>query len=151
MSEANKDLVRGYYRDVMNMGQGDTVEFDKYVSSEAVLHNAYPSEPVDAEAWKSRVGIFTTSFSDVEITLEDLIAEGDKVVTQMIFRGTHTGEFLGIAPTGKRIAADEIQFMRMKDGMIVERRSVIDMISLLVQIGASDIPDTYKGSSIPGT
>ncbi len=151
MSEANKDLARSYYRDVMNMGQGDTVAFDKYVSSDAVLHNAYPSEPVDAEAWKNRVRIFTTSFSDVEITLEDLIAEGDKVVTQMIFRGTHTGEFLGIQPTGKRVAVDEIQIMRIEAGRIVERRSVLDMISLLVQIGATEIPDVYKGSSIPGT
>lgn len=92
MSEANKELVCSYYRDVMNIGQGDTVAFDQYVSSQALLHNAYPSKPVDAEAWKNRVRIFTTSFSNVEITLEDVIAEGNKVVTQMIYRGMRTPE-----------------------------------------------------------
>lgn len=151
MSEANKELVRGYYRDVMNKGQGDTTIFDHYVSPDAILHNSYPSGPVDAQAWKDRVRIFTSSFSDVEIELGDVIAEGDKVVTQMIFRGTHTGEFLGIPATGKRVAADEIQIMRVVDGKIVERRSVLDMISLLAQLGATEIPESYRGSTIPGT
>ena len=147
----NKELVRGYYRDVMNIGQGDTVRFDDYVAADAVLHNSYPSDPVGVTEWKERVRIFTSSFSEVEITLEDVIAEGDKVVTQMIFRGTHTGDFLGIAATGRRVAVDEIQIMRIADGKIVERRSVIDMINLLAQLGATEIPASYRGSSIPGT
>ena len=148
---SNKGLVRSYYRDVMNEGQGDTVRFDDYVAADAILHNAYPSKPVGAEEWKGRVRIFTSSFSDVEISLEDVIEEGDKVITQMIFRGTHTGNFLGIAPTGKRVAVDEIQIMRIAEGKIVERRSVIDMISLLVQLGVTEIPASYRGSKIPGT
>lgn len=150
-SEENKALVRGYYREVMNEGQCDTARFDDYVSPEAILHNSYPGESVSAEAWKDRVRIFTQAFSDVEISLGDVIAEGNQVVTHMIFRGTHTGQFLGIPATGKRVAVDEIQIMRLEKGKIIERRSVIDMISLLAQLGATEIPETYRGSTIPGT
>ncbi|OBY26647.1 ester cyclase [Leisingera sp. JC1] len=151
MLEENKSLVERYYREVMTLGQGDTVKFDEFVARDAVLHNSYSNPPVGPEEWKHRVRIFTTSFSDVEITLGEVLAEGDSVATQMIYRGTHTGEFLGVPASGKRVAVDEIQIMRIKDGMIVERRSVIDMINLLAQIGATEIPVSYRGSTIPGT
>ena len=151
MLENNKALVERYYREVMTLGQGDTIKFDEFVAKDAVLHNSYPNPPVGPDAWKERVRIFTTSFSDVEITLGEVLAEGDSVATQMIYRGTHTGEFLGVPPSGKRVAVDEIQIMRIRDGMIVERRSVIDMISLLAQIGATEIPASYLGLTIPGT
>lgn len=151
VSEENKRLVENYYREVMTLGQGDTVKFDQFVAADAVLHNSYPNPPVDAQAWKERVRIFTTSFSDVEITLGDVLADGDSVATHMIFRGRHTGEFLGVPASGRNVAVDEIQIMRIRDGMIVERRSVIDMISLLAQIGATEIPAAYRGSTIPGT
>ena len=151
MSEENKALVERYYREVMTLGQGDTIKFDEFVSKDAVLHNSYSNPPVGPDEWKKRVQIFTTSFSDVEITLGEVVAEGDRVATQMIYRGTHTAEFLGVPASGVHVAADEIQIMRIKDGMIVERRSVIDMINLLAQIGATEIPASYRGSTIPGT
>jgi len=151
MSEENKALVERYYREVMTLGQGDTVKFDEFVSKAAVLHNSYSNPPVGPKEWKKRVQIFTTSFSDVEITLGEILAEGDSVAAQMIYRGTHKAEFLGIPASGVRVAVDEIQIMRIQDGMIVERRSVIDMINLLAQIGATEIPASYRGSTIPGT
>lgn len=151
MSEDNKRLVERYYREVMTLGQGDTKKFDEFVAKDAVLHNSLGNPPVGAAEWKQRVEIFTTSFSDVEITLGDVIAEGDSVATQMIYRGTHVADFLGVPASGKRVAVDEIQIMRIQNGMIVERRSVIDMINLLAQIGAREIPEAYLGATIPGT
>ncbi len=141
MSEGHKAVVRGYIEAVMNKGQGDVSKFDCYVHADAILHNAYPAEGSTADAWRERVRIFGAAFSQISVTVEDQIAEGDKVVTRTIFRGTHTGTFQGIPATGKRIAADEIQITRMRDGKIAERWSLLDHISLLKQLGL----EPYKG------
>jgi steroid delta-isomerase-like uncharacterized protein len=140
MSSDHKSVVRGYIEEVMNKGQGDVAKFDRYVHADAILHNAYPAQGSTAEAWKERVRIFAAAFTEIQVSVEDQVAEADKVVTRTIFRGTHTGTFQGIAPTGKRIAADEIQITRMKDGKIAERWSLLDHVSLLKQLGR----DPYK-------
>jgi len=140
VSDQNKAVVRGYIEDVMNRGQGDVARFHHYVHPDAILHNAYPAEGSTAKAWKERVRIFAAAFSDIHVTVEDQVAEGDTVVTRTIFRGTHTETFQGIPATGTRIAADEIQITRMRDGKIAERWSLLDHISLLTQLNR----DPYK-------
>jgi len=124
----------------MNEGQGDVSKFEKYVASDAILHNAYPAAGSDINAWKDRVRMFAAAFSKIHVTIEDQIAEGDKVVTRTIFGGTHTGSFRGIPTTGRRIAVDEIQITRMKDGKVAERWSLLDVPNLLKQIGVDRIP-----------
>ena len=151
MNRENEELVRRYYREVMNGGQGDLEKFDEFVTSDAVLHNSHPKPPVGPVEWKERIRFFTTSFSDVEISVRESVSDGDQVVTHMIYQATHTDEFLGIPASGRRVAVDEIQIVKVRDGKIVERRSVIDMINLLAQIGANEIPENYKESTIPGT
>jgi len=151
MNRENEKLIESYYREVMNEGQGDIDKFDEFVASDAVLHNSYPKPPVGPIEWKERIRFFTTSFSDVEISVKGSVSDGDRVVTHMIYQATHTAEFLGIPASGKRVAVDEIQIVTVRDGKIVERRSVIDMINLLAQIGANEIPENYKESTIPGT
>ncbi len=135
MSEEHKGVIRGYIEDIMNKGQGDISKFDRYVHADAVLHNAYPAQGSTASAWKERVRIFAAAFSEIRVTVEDQVAEGDKVVTRTIFRGTHTGTFQGVPATGKRIAADEIQITRLRNDKIAERWSLLDHISLLKQLG----------------
>ncbi|HEX6296904.1 MAG TPA: ester cyclase [Burkholderiales bacterium] len=135
MSSESKAVVRSYIEEVMNKGQGDITKFDRYVHGDAILHNAYPAQGSTAAAWKERVRIFAAAFSNIQVTVEDQLAEGDKVVTRTIFRGSHTGTFQGIPPTGKRIAADEIQITRIRDGRIAERWSLLDHVSLLKQLG----------------
>ena len=140
MSDEHKAVVRGYIEDVMNGGQGDVSLFHRYVHVDAILHNAYPAQGSTADAWMERVRIFAAAFSEIHVTVEDQVAEGEKVVTRTIFRGTHTGNFQGIAATGVRIAADEIQITRMKDGKIAERWSILDHISILKQLGRDPYP-----------
>lgn len=82
----------------MNEGQGDLEKFDEFVASNAVLHNSFPKPCVGPEEWKNPVRFFTTSFSDVEISVEESISDVNKVVKHMIYRATHTGDFLGIPP-----------------------------------------------------
>ena len=140
MSEANKAAVRGYIEEVMNKGQGDVSKFEKYIATDAILHNAYPAVGSDINAWKDRVRMYAAAFSEMHIAIEDQIAEGDKVVTRTVFTATHTGTFRGIPATGRRIAVDEIQITRMKDGKVAERWSLLDMPSLLKQIGVDRFP-----------
>ena len=141
MSDTNKAAVRGYIEEVMNKGQGDVSKFDKYVASNAMLHNPYPAAGSDINAWKDRVRMFAAAFTDIHVTVEDQIADGDKVVTRTVFSGTHSGAFRGIPATGRRIAADEIQITRMKDGKVIERWSLLDVPTLLKQIGVDRIPN----------
>ena len=140
MSEANKATVRGYIEQVMIKGQGDVSKFETYVATDAVLHNAYPATGSDINAWKDRVRLFAAAFSNIHVTVHDQIAEGDKVVTRTVFSGVHSGTFRGIPATGRRIAVDEIQITRMRDQKIAERWSLLDVPSLLKQIGADRFP-----------
>ena len=77
MSDTNKAAVRGYIEEVMNKGQGDVSKFDKYVASNAVLHNPYPAAGSDINAWKDRVRMFAAAFTDIHVTVEDQIYLND--------------------------------------------------------------------------
>ena len=140
MSDANKAAARGNIEEVMIKGQGDVSKFETYVAPDAILHNAYPASGSDINAWKDRVLMFAVAFTDIHVTIHDQVAEGDKVVTRTVFSGIHSGTFRGIPATGHRVAADEIQITRMKDGKVVERWSLLDVPSLLKQIGVDRIP-----------
>jgi steroid delta-isomerase-like uncharacterized protein len=84
--------------------------------------------------------VLRQAFPDLHITVQDLIAEGDKVVCQNTVTGTHEGEFLGIPPTGNAVSYDEIFIMRFVNGRIVEASGVVDVLSQLRQIGALPVP-----------
>jgi predicted ester cyclase len=140
MSDANKAAVRGYIEDVMINGQGDVSHFERYIASDVILHNAYPAVGSDINAWKDRVRMFAAAFSEMHVTVHDQIAEGDKVVTRTVWSGVHTGTFRGIPATGRHVAADEIQITRMKDDIVVERWSLLDVPSLLKQLGVDRVP-----------
>jgi steroid delta-isomerase-like uncharacterized protein len=76
-------------------------------------------------------------FPDIQWTLEELIAEGDKVAARFTMRGTHNGPFFGVPPTGKKIAVKAMNFYRITNGKIVEEHGQPDLLGLLQQIGAA--------------
>jgi predicted ester cyclase len=81
--------------------------------------------------------MFHRAFPDAHRTLEELLAEGDKVVVRRTLRGTHHGEFLGLAPTGKAIVTRGISIYRLADGQLVEHWVNYDVLGLHQQLGAS--------------
>ena len=85
----------------------------------------------------ARMRAIRSAFPDLHVTIEDQIAEGDKVVTRVTFRGTHQGEFSGIAPTGKRVEYSGIAIDRIANGKVVEMWHISNMAGLLLQIGAT--------------
>lgn len=91
--------------------------------------------PVNREALVHTIGMFHAAFSDHHYEIEDQIAEGDKVVTRTTWRATHSGDFQGLPPTGKRIAISGIAIERIQDGKIVERWVSFDQLDLMRQLG----------------
>jgi steroid delta-isomerase-like uncharacterized protein len=77
-----------------------------------------------------------TAFPDIEGRVDDVVAEGDRVVVRMTWQGTHTGEFLGVAPTGRRVSYGRIEVWRIADGRLAEHWGQFDQYGLLRQIDA---------------
>ena len=87
------------------------------------------------EAYKQWVGRVSAGLADRQSTIEDQIAEGDMVVTRWTFRGTHTGELMGIAPTGKQVTVTGISIDRVVGGKIVEEWNEMDDLGMMEQLG----------------
>ena len=130
----NKVLVRRFNEGIRQFFQdGDVSGLDEICSPEFVHHG--PGMPPDLEGFKQMGLMFRAAISDMEVDVEDLIAEGDRVVDRITVRGTHTGELMGVPPSGKRFEMQEIHIARIVDGKIVERWTQVDMLGLLQQIG----------------
>jgi predicted ester cyclase len=132
-AESNKALARRLYEEVINQGNLGLVE--DLVGADFVEHNVLPVPP-GRESFKNFVAMLHIAFSDLEFTIEDLIGEGDKVVVRGIVRGRHTGEFRGIAPTGRPVYWTAIHIVRVEANRIAERWVEVDMLGLLQQLGA---------------
>jgi predicted ester cyclase len=98
----------------------------------------------DAGAIQRHTALWT-AFPDLHYTVEDLIADGDKVVVRGTLRGTHQGDFMGIPPTGKQVSLTGITIDRIKDGKFVEGWANADMLGLLQQLGV--IPPMAQGGA----
>jgi steroid delta-isomerase-like uncharacterized protein len=135
-SEANKAIVVQLYEEVFNKGDLDLA--DKLVAPNAVTHDPQlsPFAPGGAPGLKAVVTMLRAAFPDDHHMIEDLIAEGDKVVARLTHSGTHQGTFLGLPPTGKHISTPSIHIFRFADGQLVEHWASRDDLGLLQQLGA---------------
>ena len=133
MSEANKDVVRRIVEEVWNGGKLDSI--DEFYAADFV--NTDPSSPEvkNLEQFKQWVAEMHAGFSDEQITVEDLIAEGDKVVEQWSAKATHTGDFMGIPPTNKKTNMSGITIYRIVDGKVKECVWSYDTYGFMVQLG----------------
>jgi steroid delta-isomerase-like uncharacterized protein len=142
MSEQNKALVRRYLEQTVN--EGDATAFDELTSADYVGHmSGVPT--FDRATHKQLLAAFRGAFPDLRITIEDLIAEGDKVANRATYSGTHRGAFQGLAPTGKRFTIAGINVSRIADGKVVEDWTVLDMLGMLQQLGAVPAPGPAAG------
>jgi steroid delta-isomerase-like uncharacterized protein len=111
---------------------------DEIVASDYVRHDpAFPGEVRGPEGFKQYVMAMCTPFPDARISIEDVIAEGDRVAMRWIFRGKHSGEFLGIPATGKNLALTGISIIRIREGKIVEGWDGYDALGMLRQLGVA--------------
>ena len=137
-AEDNKALVRRFVDEVQSGGNTDLI--DEICSAEFVNHSASPGLPADREGIKILTTMFKGAFPDSYFTVEDMIAEGDKVVTRKTFHGTHEGEFMGIPPSGRTVNVSLIDVVRISDGQVVEHWSVGDNLGMMQQLGVIPQP-----------
>ena len=136
--EDNKALVRRFVDEVQSGGNTDLI--DEICSPEFVNHSAPPGLPADREGIRILTTMFKGAFPDSYFTVEDMIAEGDKVVTRKTFHGTHEGEFMGIPPSGRPVNVSLIDVVRISDGRVVEHWSVGDNLGMMQQLGVIPKP-----------
>jgi steroid delta-isomerase-like uncharacterized protein len=134
---SNKTTFRRFF-DAMNTGNPEVISktIDELVEPDAQIRTPVPVEARGAQVLKEVFGRLIRAFPDLHITVEDLIAEGDKVVSRNTVTGTHQGEHMGIPPTGKSITYNEIFIIRFEGGRIAETWGVVDVLSQLRQLGA---------------
>ena len=119
MAITNKEIVRRFSDDVW--GQGDLKAADEVLAVDLIEHNPLPGQGAGREGHKQVVTLYRLAFPDLRITTEDLVADGDRVALRWKADGTHLGELMGMAPTGKRVTLTGIDIMRIEGGRIVER------------------------------
>ena len=134
MSEENKAIARRFYIEVA--GQGNLSLIDELVAEDFVDHNAPgPDIAPGREGLKQVFTAFGSAFPDMKGTLDDQVAEGDKVVSRMTFTGTHQGDYLGMPATGKSFSIEAVEIFRFEGGMIAERWGQADRIGMMQQLG----------------
>jgi predicted ester cyclase len=137
--EENKAIVRRFI-EAYNTHNLDL--FDEFVAPDYVDHTNH----VDREGLKQLFNMAFKAFPDWHETIEDIIAEGDKVWIRVKTTGTHTGEWMGIAPTGKKITSEMVDIYRIVDGKHVEGRFIVDQLDFFKGLGV--IEYTEKGKKL---
>jgi steroid delta-isomerase-like uncharacterized protein len=134
MSEENKAIVKRIVQEIWNGGNLDLA--DELIAPDYVDNVSGTGSQVGPNGFKEAVNGVRDAFPDFVITINDMIAEDDKVVLVWTFIGTHKGELMGIEPTDKLIEFDGIYLYRFKEGNLVERSGKRDMFKLMSQLGA---------------
>jgi steroid delta-isomerase-like uncharacterized protein len=129
----NKRLVEETFTQLFN--RGELALADNFVGDDFLNHDAPPDAPRGPAGLRFIVTMLRTAFPDIHYDIEEVIAEGDKVVARTTMSGTHRGPFFGIAPTGRRVAQEQIHIVRFADGKAVEHWAARDDLGLLQQLG----------------
>ena len=132
-TEENKAKQLRVWEEIVN--KGNMAVADELFATDYLYHGPVGMEFKGPEGLKQLITMFRNALSDFHVTVEDMFAEGDKVVSRITGRGTHTGELMGIAPTGKKTAVAGLIITRWVDGKEAETWEILDMLGLMQQLG----------------
>lgn len=131
--DANLELVRSSFE---HFNANDIAACLARISPDLVMNLAELPEPLHGrDAWQAGVEMIKRAFPDLHAGIEDIFAAGDRVAVRLTFHGTHEGEYLGFAPTGRSIAYVSHEFYRVADGLIAEEWICSDTATLFRQLG----------------
>ena len=130
LTDDNKALVQRFYEEVIN--QKNLAALDQFVAPNAVNHTVPLGLPQGPNQFLT---MHLNAFPDMKVTVEDLLADGDKVVALVSIRGTQQGAFRAVSPTGKPITVMGINIFRIVNGKMVEHWGLVDRIGALQQLG----------------
>ena len=133
VEEQNKEIVHRFFEEVWGLGKLDVI--DEIFATDYVGHTAGSPDILGPEGLKQYVTMMCISFPDLKPTVEDQIAEDDKIVTRWTATGTHKGELMGMPSTGVQATWTGISFFRIAGGKIVERWKSMDTLGMMQQLG----------------
>ncbi len=136
--EANKALVRRYYDELWN--RWDLTLADALIAPDITFRGSLGIHVGGRDGFRRYIELVRLAFPDFSNTVEELIAEGDRVVARLTYRGTSSGPIFGAPPTGKAIAYSGIALFRIASGKIAEGWVLGDVLGLLRQLGVTTIP-----------
>ena len=132
--EENKATSRRFYEELFN--RGNLAAAEEIVTADFVLHDPnIPEQPRGPDGLKRFVAMYRDIFPDIEFTVEDQVAEGENTATRWVARGTHQGELMGIAPTGKRVEVRAFTLHRFSGGKIAEDWAHYEALDVVRQLG----------------
>jgi steroid delta-isomerase-like uncharacterized protein len=137
MSAENKVLVRRWFEEVWNKGRAAAI--DEMLASSGLVHGLGPHPQSNAE-FKKFYAAYRNAFPDVTIHIDAMVAEGDVVAARWSGKGTHRGDGLGFAATGKSVHFSGMIFVRIEGGKLVEGWNVFDQLGMLQQVGMVSVP-----------
>jgi predicted ester cyclase len=147
--EQNKAIVRRLIEQVINEHDLDAAE--RFFSADFVEHIPAPGQEQGLEGMRRWLEeVYFRAFPDVHWSAEEQVSEGDKVLTRFVWRGTHRGEFAGIAPTEERVEVWGMVLERIAEGKVVGSRILHDTVSLLQQMGVIMAPPDQSEEANPG-
>ncbi len=143
MSEENKALIQRFVEEAFNKGNVDVS--DEVYSPTFVSHE--PTGPVERspEYVKNFVNTYLSAFPDGRTTIEDMVAEGERMAYRWTYRGTHQGELMGVPPTGREVRVTGITIDRISGAKIEEEWNNFDQLGLLQQLGVVPTPGAAGG------
>jgi steroid delta-isomerase-like uncharacterized protein len=147
-TEENKKLIRYLIDEALNKGNLDLA--DKYFTSDYVVHiPSNPNLPRGPGVFRQVIGMWRSAFPDWHMTIEELIAEGDKVANRFTTRGTHKAPLMGIPATGKQMTVRGMEIHRIADGKVAETWVCDDIPSIMQQLGIVAPPPISRGQGGP--
>lgn len=143
MSAENKAIIGRLYEEVWNKRKLEVLS--ELVSPSHALHGPnFSGSAIGPEAYKGQVSGFLAGFPDLRWTIEDIVAENDRVVACWTFAGTHRGDFMGVPATNKKVSVDGMTIHHITSGKIMDSYSNWDALGLMQQLGVVSVPGQAK-------
>jgi steroid delta-isomerase-like uncharacterized protein len=133
--DENKAIVRRFFE--VGPSQGDLAAADELLAPDFALHTPLPSPP-GIQGMNDVITACRAAFEHLDVTVEDMVAEGDLVAARFTARGVHKGAFMGFAPAGKSVTMTGIEIFRIENGKIAELWGEANLLGVMGQLGAKD-------------
>jgi steroid delta-isomerase-like uncharacterized protein len=147
-AEENKRVVRRFWGVWEEENFVDLI--DELLAPDYINHSpGTPDQPAGPEGVKAVVSMFRSGMPDLRVTIDDMIAEGDKVATRYTIEGTHEGELFGVPPTGRRLSIESMTVERVSGGKIREHWRITDTLDMMQQLGV--FPESGREESVQAT
>lgn len=134
----NRQVIKDFLQEVIN--QGHLERADALVKSDFIELDPLPGQRQGREGLKEIIGLIRSAFPDTNWVIEEMVAEGDKVVTRFHWTGTHQGAFMGIPATGKHVKVNGVVIDRLEEGKMADSRILMNDLSLMQQLGVIPTP-----------